>query len=158
MNFLSRKLGLTKQREGDDELARDLFSLMADHETDFTLTFRRLTDLAQPTEAQAETVESQFEFPEAFDAWLQRWQLRIKSDTNSGRVGQIQMAIANPAFIPRNHRVEEVIAAAVSDNDLAPVHQLVDVVSDPYTYNPRYSGFAIPPRAEEIVAQTFCGT
>jgi uncharacterized protein YdiU (UPF0061 family) len=68
---------------------------------------------------------------------------------------------ANPAFIPRNHRVEEVIAAAVAHRDFAPFEAMLDVVTQPYddrADRPDLQRFADPPRPEERVKATFCGT
>jgi len=68
------------------------------------------------------------------------------------------MYAANPAFIPRNHLVQEAIAAATDSNDLDPFNQLVDVLEQPHRYKPELVRFATPPRPEQAVCQTFCGT
>jgi uncharacterized protein YdiU (UPF0061 family) len=67
------------------------------------------------------------------------------------------MRSINPAFIPRNHRVEAVIAAAVN-NDYAPFEELLTVLSKPYEDQPAYAAYAEPPLPEQRVLQTFCGT
>ena len=68
------------------------------------------------------------------------------------------MRSANPAFIPRNHLIEEVILAAVEEGDLAPFVRLLEVLKSPYEDQPARERYAAPPRPEEIVHQTFCGT
>ncbi len=68
------------------------------------------------------------------------------------------MRSVNPAFIPRNHLVEKVIKAAVEEADLAPFHQLNEVLSSPYEEQPGRERYAAPPRPDQIVHQTFCGT
>jgi uncharacterized protein YdiU (UPF0061 family) len=71
------------------------------------------------------------------------------------------MRRANPAFIPRNHRVEEMIRAAVDHGDYAPFEALLDVVTRPYddrADRPDLARFTDPPRPEERVLETFCGT
>ena len=68
------------------------------------------------------------------------------------------MRAVNPAFIPRNHRVEEALSAAVNNGDLAPFETLLTVLSKPYEDQPAFAGYAAPPRPEQIVHQTFCGT
>ena len=65
---------------------------------------------------------------------------------------------ANPAFIPRNHLVEEVIAAAVNEADFAPFETLLAVTARPYDDQPEHARYAAPPKPEQIVHQTFCGT
>ncbi len=67
------------------------------------------------------------------------------------------MRAVNPAFIPRNHRVEAVIQAAVN-NDYAPFEELLTVLSKPYEDQPAYSAYTEPPLPEQRVLQTFCGT
>jgi uncharacterized protein YdiU (UPF0061 family) len=68
------------------------------------------------------------------------------------------MRSVNPAFVPRNHLVEEVIQAAVEAGDLTPFHQLHQVLSSPYEDQPGQERYAAPPRPDQIVHQTFCGT
>jgi uncharacterized protein YdiU (UPF0061 family) len=68
------------------------------------------------------------------------------------------MYAANPVFIPRNHLVEEALKAAVEQQDFAPFHQLVDILERPFAYRPELARYATPPRPEQVVRQTFCGT
>ena len=68
------------------------------------------------------------------------------------------MRQANPAFIPRNHRVEEVIRAAEDDNDMAPFEKLLRVLARPYDEQLGSERYATPPQPGEVVEQTFCGT
>ena len=68
------------------------------------------------------------------------------------------MKSVNPAFIPRNHRVEAVIEAAVNRDDFAPFEELLTVLSRPYEDQPAYAGYADPPEPHQRVVQTFCGT
>ena len=67
------------------------------------------------------------------------------------------MRKVNPAFIPRNHRIEAVIQAALKD-DYAPFDELLTVLSRPYEDQPEFAGYMQPPQDEERVTQTFCGT
>ena len=67
------------------------------------------------------------------------------------------MRAVNPAFIPRNHRIEAVISAAIND-DYAPFEELLKVLAKPFEDQPEFAGYADPPRPEERVCQTFCGT
>jgi uncharacterized protein YdiU (UPF0061 family) len=67
------------------------------------------------------------------------------------------MRAANPAFIPRNHRVEQMIEAAVA-GDYAPFERLLDVLARPYTDQPDADDLKRPPTPAEVVENTFCGT
>ncbi|MBN7796472.1 YdiU family protein [Parahaliea mediterranea] len=154
---LNRKLGLTEAREGDRELAEELFELMAGERVDFTLFFRRLADFAAPDSAAA-TVEDLFPMPARFLPWMQRWQARCGQESTGAGERQAAMYRANPAFIPRNHLVEEAIAAAVDNGDFTPFHALVERLAAPFDYDPADRRLALPPTPEQMVHQTFCGT
>jgi uncharacterized protein YdiU (UPF0061 family) len=67
------------------------------------------------------------------------------------------MRQANPVFIPRNHRIQEVITAAY-DGDFEPFHRLHAVLGEPYREQPLNAAYESPPRPEEEVQATFCGT
>jgi len=155
---MRQKLGLTESRDGDDELAEELLTRMAGHRADFTLTFRRLSELGdEPSEADA-SVGSLFEEPAAFDDWAVRWRRRLASEARSFSERRGGMRSVNPAFIPRNHRVEEVIVAATRDGDFGPFETLLEVLASPYEDQPGREEYAAPPRPEEVVRETFCGT
>jgi uncharacterized protein YdiU (UPF0061 family) len=68
------------------------------------------------------------------------------------------MRAANPAFIPRNHLVEEAIIAAVIDGDFSPFESLLSVLSEPYEDHAAFQRYVDPPRPDQVVHQTFCGT
>jgi uncharacterized protein YdiU (UPF0061 family) len=155
---LQRKLGLTEAREGDVALAQDLLTRMAENAADFTLTFRRLSDGVGESSQSDEVVSGLFEDPAAFDEWAVRWRHRLAGERRSAAERQRDMRSVNPAFIPRNHRVEEVIKAAVDEGDLAPFEQLIEVLASPYDEQPSQERYAAPPRPEQIVRETFCGT
>ncbi len=142
----SDKLGLPVR---DDELTQELLRVMAEQGADFTLTFRGLCDMAEGDDA----VRIQFADPAGFDAWALRWRAAL-----AGTAPSVAMRARNPAFIPRNHMVEEAIAAAVERDDLAPFERLVDVLARPFEDQPDAPRHAQPPRAEERVLATFCGT
>lgn len=155
---MARKLGLQDIGEQDTALVEDLWQLMAEHNLDFTLAFRRLADLAHDSNEAADNVSALFEFPDALQPWLERWRARIDQDALPKAERQARMYRANPVFIPRNHLVEAAIAAATDNSDLGVFQQLMEVLDKPYDYRTEYAAFAVPPKPEEIVQQTFCGT
>ena len=154
---LRRKLGLLTEREGDAELGRDLLQAMGTNGADFTLTFRRLSDAASGQEDGA-GVRSLFANPSAYDEWAPRWRQRLDQEPTGAATRRFAMLAVNPAFIPRNHRVEAVIRAAVDEGDFAPFHELVTVLSNPFEDQPAFARYADPPADHERVCQTFCGT
>jgi uncharacterized protein YdiU (UPF0061 family) len=155
---IARKLGLQEIGEQDTALVEDLWQLMAEHRLDFTLTFRRLADLAHESEGSGTSVAELFEFPDALQPWLTRWRLRVTQETDTSAERQASMYRANPVFIPRNHLVEAAIAAATDKGDLSVFHELVDVLAAPNEYRTELALYATPPKPEEVVQQTFCGT
>ena len=68
-----------------------------------------------------------------------------------------RMQAVNPALIPRNHRVEEVIQAALA-GDFAPFHRLNTALSEPFADDPAMADLTQAPAPEAEVTQTFCGT
>ncbi len=152
------KLGLAQERSGDTELAEDLFTRMADNRADFTLTFRRLSDLpAKDPETDTE-IRKLFEDPAAFDDWALRWRKRLTRENIGDEKRQAAMRAVNPAFIPRNHLVEEALKAATAEEDFAPFDTLMTVLASPFEDRPEFSRYAKPPRPEQVVQATFCGT
>ncbi|WP_132250574.1 protein adenylyltransferase SelO [Methylobacterium segetis] len=154
---LNRKLGLATQREGDSDLASDLLALMAENQADFTLTFRRLCEAAADPGAD-EPVRSLFVDPTAFDGWALRWRERLAPEARDPSATAAAMRAANPAFIPRNHRVEEMIEAAVERSDFAPFENLLRVLSRPYDDQPAEARYAEAPEGGGAGYRTFCGT
>jgi uncharacterized protein YdiU (UPF0061 family) len=153
---LRGKLGLLKAQPGDLELAQDLLARMTENEADFTLTFRGLSDAATSPDADA-TVRALFKDPGAFDEWAINWRARLTEEGGDANECRAAMRSVNPRFIPRNHLVEEAIKAAV-DADYAPFETLVAVLSKPYADQPEFDRYAEPPKPDEVVHQTFCGT
>jgi serine/tyrosine/threonine adenylyltransferase len=154
---LRRKIGLSAEREGDDALTQDLLKLMADAGADFTLTFRRLCDAAAGREGDA-AVRTLFADQAGYDAWAARWRSRLLQGRERPEAVRAAMRLVNPAFIPRNHVVEAALVAAIERADFTPFEALMDVLSRPYEDGPELAYYATPPRQEERVLQTFCGT
>ncbi|HYW63207.1 MAG TPA: YdiU family protein [Bradyrhizobium sp.] len=154
---LRRKLGLFTAAEDDPQLANDLLKAMAENAADFTLTFRRLSDAAGDPSSDA-AVGKLFADPSSFEAWAKRWRQRLAAEPQHAAARSSAMRSVNPAFIPRNHRVEAVIRAAVDGNDFGPFEELITILSKPYDDQPAFAHYAEPPAASERVVQTFCGT
>jgi uncharacterized protein YdiU (UPF0061 family) len=153
---LRKKVGLFTTRDGDEALVQDLLDAMAKGGADFTLTFRRLSDLA--ADVSADDARALFAEPAAFDEWAARWRKRTAEEPQTPTERQALMRSVNPAYIPRNHRIEAVIQSAMYNDDYAPFEELVKVLAKPFEDQPDYASYQDPPRPEERVCQTFCGT
>ncbi len=154
---MRRKLGLATERAGDAELAEDLLKRMAENGADFTLTFRGLCDAAAGPEGDAAPA-ALFADPGAYADWAARWRLRLAEEPAEPEMRRAAMRAENPAFIPRNHFVEAALTAAAERRDFAPFEELLGVLARPYDDQPGFERYAAPPRPEERVEQTFCGT
>ncbi|MCU9836937.1 YdiU family protein [Ruegeria sp. WL0004] len=144
LRVFAAKIGIERPVEGDKALVTDLLVRMARGQADFTNTFRALG---------APKARDQFADPTAYDSWAQGWRQRLACEAAPEAV----MRGRNPAFIPRNHRVEQMIAAAVS-GDYAPFHRLNSVLARPYEDQPDHIDLTRPPAENEVVQATFCGT
>jgi uncharacterized protein YdiU (UPF0061 family) len=144
LDVFRAKIGITHASGDDHVLINDLLDLMAAGQADFTNGFRALA---------GSNPRDQFADPEAFDAWAARWRARLRDEPDPVPV----MTAANPAFIPRNHRIEQMIGAAV-DGDYGLFHRLNAVLKRPFDDQPDQADLARPPAPAEVVAATFCGT
>lgn len=151
------KLGLATERPEDRALAADLFERMAASAVDFTVFFRKLCASAADPAADAD-VAKLFEHPGAFHDWAVGWRKRLAEENVEPAARATEMRRHNPAFIPRNHRIEEAIQAAVRRDDFTPFETLVRVLARPYEDQPEHEALAVPPKLEERVTATFCGT
>ena len=127
---MREKLGLSGKQDGDLDLVRDLLRAMHESAADFTLTFRRLC-AAAADETAAAAVRVLFADPGAYDSWATRWRSRLVVDGREPNARAKAMRAVNPAFIPRNHRVEQALDAAIDDGDFSPFADLMTVLSRP---------------------------
>ena len=136
------KIGLSDATPADQPMIEDLLAMMQADGADFTNTFAHLgTDIAQ----------DQFTNRAAFEAWAMSWQARLARETDPSAT----MALANPTIIPRNHRIEEMIQAAVA-GDFRLFERLNTALATPYQRTD--ADLERAPLAAEIVPATFCGT
>jgi uncharacterized protein YdiU (UPF0061 family) len=153
---MRRKLGLAAALDGDGELIRNLLTLMQESHADFTLTFRSLSLMAGNPGEQPR-VRELFSATSNIDGWLKDWRERLTRETSSAAERATNMRVTNPAFIPRNHRVEAALSAAESA-DYAPFHKLLGILQRPYEEQPDAAEYGQPPAPSERVLRTFCGT
>ncbi|QTP56207.1 YdiU family protein [Billgrantia sulfidoxydans] len=151
------KLGLERAQPGDKALAEALLAVMHRGRADFTLTFRRLADAAENRETEASLI-ALFERPEEIAGWLEDWRQRLAQDLWTEGERARRMRLANPAFIPRNHRVQQALTAAMDENDFGPFETLLEVVTHPFDDQPGREEYTRPAEPTERVFRTFCGT
>jgi uncharacterized protein YdiU (UPF0061 family) len=149
------KLGLVTEDEADLNLAAGFLTAMVGKKVDYTLAFRYLADAAL---GQEEPIRALFADPSAYDLWSGHWRARLAREAVAPLVRAQAMRRANPAFIPRNHRVEEALSAAVERGDYAPFETLLNILSRPFDDQPEFAAFAEPAPEGRGCYRTFCGT
>jgi serine/tyrosine/threonine adenylyltransferase len=129
--------------------------VMEDGQADFTLVFRRLS---QALRGDSAPVQELFEQSGAFDVWARRWRKRLQKEGVAEETVAQAMDRVNPIYIPRNHKVEEALDAAVDQEDLTPFTKLLEVVSQPFDEVAGNEAYAVPAPATDVPYRTFCGT
>lgn len=144
------KLGIFNEETEDETLIEELLSMMQKHRADYTNTFRALTFDQHGDEAL-------FAAPE-FAQWNEKWKARLGRQEESKASSQQLMRDTNPAVIPRNHRVEEALEAAVERDDYSVMERLLDALSNPYAHSPEQADYCTLPAPSTRPYRTFCGT
>jgi len=144
------KLGLFNQEPEDETLVAELLHLMHKYRADYTNTFLALTFDRQEDSELMQNPE--------FKQWFERWQARLKRQPEPESSWRQLMRRSNPALIPRNHRVEEALEAAVEREDYSVMERLLAVLANPYAHTEDQAEYAAPPPPTACPYRTFCGT
>ncbi|MBM3649584.1 MAG: YdiU family protein [Alphaproteobacteria bacterium] len=152
MAGMRRKLGLFDEEEGDAALAQGLLDAMAEAGADFTKTFRGLDPESD------DKVEPMFADVAKYGAWAVAWRQRLARKPRDAATRRAAMQAVNPAYIPRNHKVEAALAAAIEHENLAPFEELLAVLARPYEERASLADYAEPAPPAHAVYRTFCGT
>ncbi|WP_240374921.1 protein adenylyltransferase SelO [Bacillus piscicola] len=150
LNGMRSKIGLINEEQDDKSLIEDLLRLMKASGADFTNTFRALT--------LAKTEETELNKVDEFSHWYKKWQERLARQEESKEDVYEIMKRSNPAVIPRNHRVEEALEAAVKNEDYSVVNRLLAVLANPYAHSSEQDEYAKLPEPSSLPYRTYCGT
>lgn len=152
-NWLSgmrAKLGIFNEELLDESLIEDLLSIMQKYHADYTNTFRELTfDMYSDTTLSA---------TKEFMNWHELWKARLGRQQESTGSSQQLMLASNPALIPRNHRVEDALAAAVKQGDYSVMECFLNALANPYAHSPEQAEYSTLPEQSTCRYRTFCGT
>ena len=146
------KLGLVSEDEADLNLATGFLVAMEGKKVDYTLAFRYLADAAL---GQEEPIRALFADASAYELWSGHWRARLAREAAAPLARAQAMRRVNPAFIPRNHRVEEALSAAMERDDYGPFTTLLNIVSRPFDDQPEFAVFAQPAPEGRGRYQTF---
>ena len=149
------KIGLSTEDPSDSQLINDLLKIMEKGNADFTLVFRRLSQVLR---GDSEGVKQLFQNPFDFEHWEKRWWNRFEQEGVSGETSAQVMDNVNPIYIPRNHKVEEALSTAVETKDLIPFKKLLNAITHPFDEVSENEDYAEPAPPSDIPYRTFCGT
>jgi len=147
---MRRKLGIFNEEIQDESLIEGLLSMMEKYRVDYTNTFRALTfDMPEDTALFGST---------EFAQWHELWQARLGRQQEMKASSHQLMQNSNPALIPRNHRVEAALEAAVKEGDYSVMERLLDALSSPYAHSLAQADYSKLPEVSTRPYRTFCGT
>lgn len=152
-NWLSgmrAKLGIFNEEDEDATIVENLLNIMEKNQADYTNTFRALTIERLDETLLVETSE--------FKEWFKQWQARLGRQQESTADSHQLMRNSNPAVIPRNHRVEAALDAAVDQEDYSVMEKLLIVLSNPYAHSPEQAEYCKLPEKSNLPYRTYCGT
>lgn len=150
MTGMRAKLGLFNEEAEDEQLISNLLDMMKKYGADYTNTFRAIT-----FDKHEETVIYD---KEEFVQWKALWQGRLSRQQESKEEAHQLMRNNNPAVIPRNHRVEEALEAAVKQEDYSVMERLVNILTKPYAHLDEQAEYTALPAPTSCRYKTFCGT
>jgi serine/tyrosine/threonine adenylyltransferase len=144
--MMAQKLGFEKATADTIALSAALLEEMEKEQADYTQCFWHLTQFGQPLSGD-----------KPYPQWFLLWQALLASSNTAWPKAQARMQKMNPAFIPRNHRVEAVLDAAELGH-FQPLQELLVVLSKPYEYQAQFAAYQSVPADGDKGYQTFCGT
>ncbi|KXZ39964.1 Uncharacterized conserved protein YdiU, UPF0061 family [Alkalithermobacter thermoalcaliphilus JW-YL-7 = DSM 7308] len=144
------KLGIFNEEVEDENLINEILNIMEKYKADYTNTFLDLTFDKLEDTPMFKSLE--------FINWYKMWQARLKSQKESKKLSKKLMQDNNPAVIPRNHRVEQALEAAVKQGDYTVMNKLIDILSKPYAHTDDQIEYSKPPPKSSCRYRTFCGT
>ena len=154
LDIMCHKIGLDGNSDQHQIILKDLLKIMIPNQADYTLSFRYLSQALLNIDS---LFLDQFKEQGKIKEWLKNWKLTVKElNKDTGEIVS-NMESINPVYIPRNHNVDKAIKASYEE-DLNPMNELLTALKDPFEENEKYLHLALPPKDEEKILQTFCGT
>ena len=154
LDLMCMKIGLDGSKKNNQEILRNLLKLMMDNESDFTITFRSLSDILLNN---SDNFLAQFHQKDEVSGWINNWKSALNLENKN--VGEIILNLnnTNPMYIPRNHQVQKAIEESYLGN-FKVLEEMLDVLKNPFQENISLSHYSEAPSEQQRVTQTFCGT
>jgi len=148
IEVFSAKLGIGESSAEDVNVIHPLLDLMREQEADFTLVFRHL---ASAIKEDSGSFLAHFREPSPVIDWLSDWRTHLRNREIEADQARALMRRSNPVFIPRNHRIEEVIQAGRT-GDFGPFQRLHEILRRPFDEQPEHSEYESAPKPHEVIA------
>jgi serine/tyrosine/threonine adenylyltransferase len=155
---MGKKFGLFEPKSDDFALMQSFLKILLAEHSDYTNSFRQLSKYANPEYQTQETNGYSLFLVDDMKVWLQTWRERLKAQNEPIAKIQDLMNSINPAYIARNHRVEEAIRFAVDRNDFSKFEKLNAVLKSPFVEYAEWAEYTNPATPEETITETFCNT
>ena len=154
LDLMCKKIGLDGSKKNNQEILRNLLKLMMDNESDFTITFRSLSDILLNN---SDNFLAQFHQKNEVSGWINNWKSALNLENKN--VGEIisNLNNTNPMYIPRNHQVQKAIEESYLGN-FKVLEEMLEVLKNPFQENVSLSHYSEAPSEQQRVTQTFCGT
>ena len=154
LDLMCQKIGLAGNNPKNQSLLKRLLKIMMDNQSDYTITFRGISEVLRDN---LDEFYGQFNDREEIDVWLIDWQNQLKEEHKDIASLAVQLDSINPAFIPRNHILQEVIEGAY-ENDFTKFYEMIEIIKNPFVANKETSSYMTAPLEEQKISKTFCGT
>lgn len=152
---MREKLGITNEEQQDIELVDELLAILSEHKVDYTQFFR---SLSSSLPGDSDSTHMFFSDAKTWNSWKESWYERLSRNTIAFQDRKAIMNNCNPIYIPRNHKVEEVIKAAEQDQDFIPFKRLLKALENPFTEQSKYTEYSQPAPSNHAPYRTYCGT
>ena len=154
LDLMCNKIGLDGSKKENNALLRQLLKIMMDNEADYTITFRNLSKVLN---SEPDGFLKEFLKKDEIIAWLEDWKFALGKENHRFDTLAIKLDEINPAYIPRNHQIQDAIDLAY-ENDFSKILEMIEVIKQPFTERSMYDIYASAPKENQKVSRTFCGT
>ena len=154
LDLMCKKIGLDGSKKNNQEILRNLLKLMMDNESDFTITFRSLSDILLNN---SDNFLAQFHQKNEVSGWINNWRSALNLENKNVEEIISNLNNTNPMYIPRNHQVQKAIEESYLGN-LKVLEEMLEVLKNPFQENVSLSHYSEAPSEQQRVTQTFCGT
>jgi uncharacterized protein YdiU (UPF0061 family) len=154
LDQMCRKIGISGSKKENHTLLRNFLKIMLKNQSDYTITFRALPQVLL---GDSDDLFDQFKEKAELHSWLEDWQQTVRAENEDVNLLVNDLNDINPAYIPRNHQIQDVIDLAY-ENNFSKMLEMIEVVQDPFKEKDKYSSYMNAPSEDQKVKRTFCGT